>query len=161
MPNNRKLIKEVLNCSVTLVKKLLLTNSSKIGRPSSRLILLTKERPHLMSLLKVHNISSKSVLHISYQNRTSLSILIKPSLVCMKLGLIQSQTIIIICNKYVLLSSNSLLRDHRLSRHRRRRRTGKLTHEKIPKSKSAHVQTYVRNPVTIVSDTKKHWTSQH
>jgi hypothetical protein len=31
-PNNRKLIKKVINCSVTLSKKLLLTNSSKIGR---------------------------------------------------------------------------------------------------------------------------------
>jgi hypothetical protein len=30
--NNRKLIKEVINCSVTLSKKLLLMNSSKIGR---------------------------------------------------------------------------------------------------------------------------------
>jgi DNA-binding MarR family transcriptional regulator len=30
-PNNRKLIKKVLNYSVTLSKKLLLTNSSKIG----------------------------------------------------------------------------------------------------------------------------------
>jgi hypothetical protein len=67
-PNNRKLIKEVLNCSVTLAKKLLLMNSSKIGRLSSRLILLTKKRPHLMSLLKIHNISSKIVLHTSYQN---------------------------------------------------------------------------------------------
>jgi hypothetical protein len=42
-PNNRKLIKEILNCSVTLVKKLLLMNSSKIGRLGSRLILLTKK----------------------------------------------------------------------------------------------------------------------
>jgi hypothetical protein len=41
-PNNRKLIKEVLNCSVTLSKKLLLMNSNKIGRLSSKLILLTK-----------------------------------------------------------------------------------------------------------------------
>jgi hypothetical protein len=36
-PNNRKLIKEILNCRVTLAKKLLLTNSSKIGRLDSRL----------------------------------------------------------------------------------------------------------------------------
>jgi hypothetical protein len=35
-PNNRKLVKEVINCSVTLSKKLLLTNSSKIGRLSRR-----------------------------------------------------------------------------------------------------------------------------
>jgi hypothetical protein len=66
--NNRKLIKEVLNCSVTLAKKLLLTNSSKIDRLSSRLILLTKKRLHLMSPLKIHNISSKMVLHTSCQN---------------------------------------------------------------------------------------------
>jgi hypothetical protein len=36
-PNNRKLIKEILNCRVTLAKKLLLTNSSKISRLDSRL----------------------------------------------------------------------------------------------------------------------------
>jgi hypothetical protein len=46
-PNNRKLIKEIINYSVTLMKKLLLMNSSKIGR----LILLMKKRPHLMSPL--------------------------------------------------------------------------------------------------------------
>jgi hypothetical protein len=34
-PNNKKLIKEIFNCRVTLVKKLLLTNSSKIGRLAS------------------------------------------------------------------------------------------------------------------------------
>jgi hypothetical protein len=67
-PNNRKLIKEILNCSVTLAKKLLLTNSSKIGRLSSRLILLMKKRSHLMSPLKIHNISSKTILHTSCQN---------------------------------------------------------------------------------------------
>jgi hypothetical protein len=83
--NNRKLIKEVINCNVTLWKKLLLANNSKIGRLSSRLILLTKKRPHLMSPLKLHNISSKTVLHTSCQNRASTSILIKPSLICMKL----------------------------------------------------------------------------
>jgi hypothetical protein len=37
MPNNRKLIKEILNCSVNLAKKLLLTNSRKIGKLSSML----------------------------------------------------------------------------------------------------------------------------
>jgi hypothetical protein len=47
-PNNRKLIKEILNCRVTLTKKLLLMNSSKIGRLTSRLILLTKKSPHLV-----------------------------------------------------------------------------------------------------------------
>jgi hypothetical protein len=66
--NNRKLIEEVHNCSVTLSKKLLLTNSSKIGRMSSRLILLMKKRSHLMSPLKLHNISSKMILHTSCQN---------------------------------------------------------------------------------------------
>jgi hypothetical protein len=65
-PNNKKLIKEILNCRVTLVKKLLLMNSSKIGRLASRLILLTKKRPHLMCPLKIHNISSKAILHTSY-----------------------------------------------------------------------------------------------
>jgi hypothetical protein len=67
-PNNRKLIKEVLNYSVTLSKKLLLTYSSKIGRLSSKLILLMKKIPHLMSPLKLHNISSKMILHTSCQN---------------------------------------------------------------------------------------------
>jgi hypothetical protein len=61
--NNRKLIKEVLNCNVTLSKKLLLANSSKIGRLSNGLILLTKKIPYLMSALKPHNISSKTILH--------------------------------------------------------------------------------------------------
>jgi hypothetical protein len=65
-PNNRNLIKEILNCRVTLAKKLLLMNSSKIGRLASRLILLTKKRPHLMCPLKIHNISSKAILHTSY-----------------------------------------------------------------------------------------------
>jgi hypothetical protein len=157
--NNRKLIKEILNYSVTLAKKLLLTNISKIGRLFSRLILLTKKRPHLMSPLKIHNISSKTVLHTSCQNRTSPSILIKPSLVCTKLRLIQSHTIIIIYNKSLLLSSSSLLRDHRLSRCRRRRRAGKLIREKILKSKSAYLQTHVRNPVTIVGAIEKYRTS--
>jgi hypothetical protein len=64
-PNNRKLVKEILNCSVILAKKLLLMNSSNIGRLAGRLILLTKKRPHLMSLLEIHNISSKMFLHTS------------------------------------------------------------------------------------------------
>jgi hypothetical protein len=160
-PNNRKLIKEVLNCSVTLTKKQLLTNSSKIGRLSSRLILLTKKRPHLMSPLKLHNISSKTILHTSCQNRASTSILIKPSHVRMKLRLVRGQTILIISKKPLLLSSGSLLRDHRLSRSQRRRRAGKLAREKIPKTKSTHVQTHVRNPVTIVGAVEEHRTSQH
>jgi hypothetical protein len=67
-PNNRKLIKEVLNYSVTLAKKLLLMNSSKIGRLSSRLILLTNKISHLISPIKIHNISSKMILHTSCQN---------------------------------------------------------------------------------------------
>jgi hypothetical protein len=76
-PNNRKLIKEVINCSVTLLKKLLLMNSSKIGRLYSRLILLMKKKPHLTSPLKLHNINRKKILHSSRQNRASTSILIK------------------------------------------------------------------------------------
>jgi hypothetical protein len=108
-PNNRKLIKKVFNCSVTLLKKLLLMNISKIGRLSSRLIFLTKKKPHLMSPLKLHNISSKMILHTSCQNRASMSILIKPSPVCVKLRLVRSQTIIIINKKLLLLSNYSLL----------------------------------------------------
>jgi hypothetical protein len=64
-PNIRKPIKEVINCSVTLSKKLLLTNSSKIGRLSNRLIFLMKKISHLMSPLKLHNISSKTILYTS------------------------------------------------------------------------------------------------
>jgi hypothetical protein len=67
-PNNRKLIKEFHNCRVTLAKKLLLTNNIKIGRLANRLILLMKKRPHLMSPLEIHNISSKMILHTSCQN---------------------------------------------------------------------------------------------
>jgi hypothetical protein len=88
-PNNRKLIKEIFNCRVTMVKKLLLTNSNKIGRLASRLILLTKKRPHMMSPLEIHNISSKTIIHTSYQNRPSTSILIKPSPVRVKLRLVR------------------------------------------------------------------------
>jgi hypothetical protein len=69
--------------------------------------------------------------------------------------------IIIIYNKHLLLSSSSLLRDHRLSRSRRRRQAGKLACEKLPKVKTAHVQMYVRNPVTIVGVIEEHQTSQH
>jgi hypothetical protein len=90
-PNNKKLIKETINCRVTLAKKLLLTNSSKIGRLDSRLILLMKKRPHLMSPLGIHNISSKTILHTSCQNRASTSILIKPSHVCVKLQLVRGR----------------------------------------------------------------------
>jgi hypothetical protein len=111
-PNNRKLIKEVINCSVTLSKKLLLMNSSKIGRLSSRLIFLMKKRPYLMSLLKLHNISSKTILHTSCQNQANTSILIKLSLVYVKLRLIRSQTILIISKKLLLLNSFSLLHNH-------------------------------------------------
>jgi hypothetical protein len=109
VPNNRKLIKEVLNYRVTLAKKLLLTNSNKIGRLASRLILLMKKRPHLISPLEIHNISSKATLHTSCQNRANMSILIKPSSVCVKLRLIRGQTILIISKKPLLLSSGSLL----------------------------------------------------
>jgi hypothetical protein len=80
-----KLIIEVLNYSVTLLKKLLLMNNSKIGRLSSRLILLIKKRSHLMSPLKLHNISSKTIHHTICQKQASMSILIKSNHVCMKL----------------------------------------------------------------------------
>jgi hypothetical protein len=116
MLNSRKLIKKILNCRVTLAKKLLLTNSNKIGRLTNRLILLMKKRPYLMSPLKIYNISSKMILHISCQNQASTSILIKPSPVRVKLRLVRGQTILIISKKPLLLSSGSLFRDHRLSR---------------------------------------------
>jgi hypothetical protein len=154
-PNNRKLIKEILNCSVTLVKKLLLTNGSKIGRLVSRLILLMKKRPHLMSPLKIYNISNKMILRTSCWNRASTSILIK------KLRLVRGQMILIINKKLLLLCSGSLLRDHRLSRSRRRRQAEKLACEKIPKTKSTHVQMHARNPVMVVGAVEEHRTSQH
>jgi hypothetical protein len=160
-PNNRKMIKEIINYSVTLAKKLLLTNSSNIGRLASRLILLMKKRPHLMSPFEIHNISSKTILHTSCQNRASTSILIKPSHVRLKLRLVRGQTILTISKKLLLLSTSSLLRDHRLSRSRRRRRAGKLAREKIPKAKSTHVQTHARNPDMIVGAIEEHRTSQH
>jgi hypothetical protein len=64
---------------------------------------------------------------------------------------------LIISKKLLLLSSDSLLRDHMLSRSRRTRRAGKLAREKIPKMKSTHV----RNSVTIVHAIEEHQTSQH
>jgi hypothetical protein len=88
-----KLIIEVLNYSVTLLKKLLLMNNSKIGRLSTRLILLIKKRSHLMSPLKLHNISSKTIHHTICQKQASMSILIKSNHVCMKLRLVRSHTI--------------------------------------------------------------------
>jgi hypothetical protein len=138
-PNDKEMVKEVLNYSVTLSKKLLLMNSSKIGRLSSRHKLLMKKRPHLMSPLKFHNISSKAVLHTSYQNRDSMSILIKSSPVCVKLRLVRSQTILIISKKLLIFSSYSLLCNHWLGRSRRTRRTWKFAGEKIPKPEITHV----------------------
>jgi hypothetical protein len=126
---------------------------------SSRLILLTKKRSHLMSPLKLHNISSKTVLHTSYQNRASMSILIKPSLVCMKLRLVRSQMILIISKKLLLLSSYSLLCNHWLSMSQKTRRAWKLALEKIPKLEATHVQTHARDPITIVGAIEKHRTS--
>jgi hypothetical protein len=69
--------------------------------------------------------------------------------------------ILIISKKPLLLSSSSLLRDHKLSRSRRRRQARKLAREKISKTKSTHVQTHVRNLVTIVGAVEEHRTSQH
>jgi hypothetical protein len=120
-----------------------------------------KKRPHLMSPLKIYNISSKAILHTSYQNRASTSIFINPSHVRVKLRLVRGQTILIISKKPLFLSSGSLLRDHKLSRNRRRQRAGKLTREKIPKTKSTHVQTHVRNSVMIVGAVEEYRTSQH
>jgi hypothetical protein len=116
MPNSRELIKESINSSITLTKKLLLTYTSKKSRLSSGLIATAKKSPHLMSPLKLHNLSRKTILHTGHKNRTSPSILIKSSPVSTKLRLIQNPTIIIISKKHLLLSSSSLLWNHRLSR---------------------------------------------
>jgi hypothetical protein len=161
MPNSRELIEESINGSITLTKKLLLMNSSKKSSLSSGLIMTVKKSPHLMSPLKLHNFNRKPILHIGYKNQTSLSILIKPSPVCTILRLIWSQPIIIICNKHLLLNSSNLLWDHMLSRSWRRRQVGKLAHEELPKIKTMHVQTYVRNSVMVVGAIEKHQTSQH
>jgi hypothetical protein len=88
MPNSRELIEDNINGSIILAKKLLLTNSSKESRLSSGLIATTKKSPYLMSLLKLHNISRKPIHQTSRKNRTSSSILIKPSPVCIILRLI-------------------------------------------------------------------------
>jgi hypothetical protein len=116
MPNSRELIKESINSSITLTKKLLLTYTSKKSRLSSGLIATAKKSPHLMSPLKLHNLRRKTILHTGHKNRTSPSILIKSSPVSTKLRLIQNPTIIIISKKHLLLSSSSLLCNHRLSR---------------------------------------------
>jgi hypothetical protein len=118
-------------------KSVVLMNSSKIGRLASRLILLMKKRPHLMSPLKIHNISSKMILYTSCQNWASMSILVKPSPVRVKLRLIRGQMILIISKKLLLLSSGSLLWDHRLSRSQRRRRAGKR-HRKSEREGEKH-----------------------
>jgi hypothetical protein len=68
MSNNTKLIKEIINGSITLAKKLLLMNNSKKRRLSSGLIVIVKKSPHLMSLLKLHNLSRKSILHTGHNN---------------------------------------------------------------------------------------------
>jgi hypothetical protein len=61
-PNNRELIKESINCSITLTKKLLLMNSCKKSRLSGGLIAISKKGPHLMSPLKLHNINKKLII---------------------------------------------------------------------------------------------------
>jgi hypothetical protein len=132
MSNIRELIEEIINGSINLVKKLLLTNSSKKSRLSCGLIANVKKSPHLISPLKLHNLNRKSILHVGHKNQTNSCILIKPSPVCTKLRLIRRQPIIIICNKHLLLNSCSFLHNHMLSRSRRRRRAEKLAHEKLP-----------------------------
>jgi hypothetical protein len=161
MPNSRELIKERINGRITLVKKLLQTNINKKSIVSCGLIETAKKCPYLMRPLKLYNLSRKSILHTSHKNQTSSSILIKPSLVCTKLRLIRSHTIIIINKEHLLLTSTSLLRNHWLSRSQRRWQTGKLFSEKIPQSKTAHVPTHLRNTVMIVGAIEKHQTSQH
>jgi hypothetical protein len=83
--NNRELIEESINSSIILAKKLIPTSSSKKSRLSNGLIAISKKGTHLMSPLKLHNISRKPILHTSYKNQTNPSILIKASPVCMKL----------------------------------------------------------------------------
>jgi hypothetical protein len=62
-----------------------------------------------MSLIKLHNISNKAILHTGCKKRVSPSILTKPHLVYAELRLIRSQTIIIICKKFLLLIIYNLL----------------------------------------------------
>jgi hypothetical protein len=78
MTNSRVLIKESINSIITVVKKLLLTNSSKKSRLSSGLIATTKKSLHLMRPFKLYNLSRKLILHNGHKNLTSPSILIKP-----------------------------------------------------------------------------------
>jgi hypothetical protein len=139
MPNGRELMEESINNIITLAKKLILMNNNKKSGLSYGLIATMKKSQHLMRPLKLYNLNKESVLHTSHKNRTSPNILIKPSPASTILRLIQSQTIIIICNKYLLLSNSSLLHDHRLSRSRRRWQARKLAREKIPQSKTMHV----------------------
>jgi hypothetical protein len=67
-PNSRELIKEIISDSVTLSGKLLLTNSNKISRLFSELIMIMKKIPHMMSLIKPQNITSKTILHTGCKN---------------------------------------------------------------------------------------------
>jgi hypothetical protein len=106
---------------------------------SSGVIVIMKKTPHLMSLIKLHNISSKLILHTRYKNRTNLSILIKSTHICTKLRLIRSQTIIIIYKELLLHIICRLLWNHSLSGSHGRRWARKLTHQKPPKLKTTHV----------------------
>jgi hypothetical protein len=95
VPNGRELIREVINYSVIPLKKLLLLNSNKISRLSSGLIMIMRKNPHLMSLIKLHNINIIMIVYTGYKNCTSVSILIKPRHVCVKPRLIRSQAVIV------------------------------------------------------------------
>jgi hypothetical protein len=61
-PNNRELIEEIIIGSITLAKKLLLTNSNKKSRLPCGLIATAKKSPQLMSPLKLHNLNRKMIL---------------------------------------------------------------------------------------------------
>jgi hypothetical protein len=64
MPNSRELIEKSINSIIILVKKLLLTNSSKKNRLSCGLIANAKKSPHLMRPLKLYNINRKMNIHM-------------------------------------------------------------------------------------------------
>jgi hypothetical protein len=72
---------------------------------------LGRQTPHFWggSVTKLHNLNRKLIHQTSYKNWTSLSIRIKPSLVCMKTRLLWRHTIIIIYNKHLLLRSCSFV----------------------------------------------------
>jgi hypothetical protein len=69
-PNNREMAEESINGSITLAKKLLLTNSSKKNRLFGGLIATVKKSLHLMSLLQLLNLSRKPIVHTGNTSQT-------------------------------------------------------------------------------------------